>query len=279
MKLTYNQSTLYITPESNFEQELIQSKYLKTKLSYQIIENNPENSLDLRIEQRQSFIDWDKKIVFINSMYSSFQISYILRIVSDAYSIRCNSLPLHAAMITTDTKHIYILGSSRSGKSTLASMLSKWQENISVVGDDHIIVSEQFITGNTLLSIKNIKNKKQQNSSNCSNSYIENLGGVENKNSYVLIDVNLQSEIDSCQLIDNIQYLKGNLVHVMKYLSDDFFSQVEQIQVEEFVGKEIIEQYKIKMVDFIGGASMIISVSGKLENVYSRLKELLLKVL
>ncbi|MDD3322168.1 MAG: hypothetical protein PHS59_12075 [Paludibacter sp.] len=279
MKFNYYHSVLYITPENKFEQELIQSEYLKTKLSYQIIENSPEHFLDLRIEQRQSFIDWEKKIVIINSMYSTFQMSYILRIVSDAYCVMCNSLPLHAAMITTDTKHIYILGNSGSGKSTLANLLSSWQEKISVVGDDHVIVSEQFVTGNTVLSVKSSRNNNQQNLSNCANSYVENLGGVQNKNSYFLIDVDLQSKVDTCQLIDNSQYLNGNLGHITKYLSDDFFTQVEQIQVEKFVGKKIIEQYNTKMVNFIDGASMIISVSGKLENVYSQLKELLLKEL
>ena len=167
MKALYDRGTLKLNGESELENKIVASTYLKTKLAY-IPVNDHNGDFHIVFGSDKSMIDLQNNTsTFIgNDAATEGQIGYMLRVIVDAYVLHRGGLPLHASMVSLKDKSVFLFGNTNSGKSTIALHLEQMERKCKLVGDDHIIVSSSGFFGNSVL--------RQRSSNNHDDSYKTN---------------------------------------------------------------------------------------------------------
>ena len=147
MKVSRDNDSPYnnITPESEAEATLLRSDIIASKLCFREARNGDNRLLsigsgDFEFDSKKStlsFPNWDKNLSTT---------SYFLRIALDFLSINHGDVPLHASAFKYRDKTAICIAESRKGKSLTLEGLSN---NRTYIGDDHIIVGNNKIIGNS----------------------------------------------------------------------------------------------------------------------------------
>jgi serine kinase of HPr protein (carbohydrate metabolism regulator) len=194
---------------SKEEEYLLNEDYLKTKLAYQLkrIEDSDPNSLKIYTGAEKFKIDIKKKKAFISPKnLNRERLGYILRILLDSYILWNGGLPLHASAIKIADITVLFFGKSNSGKSTISYYLKKINSNISIIGDDHIVISEMKIFGNNKSRIRKFNNQNE--------FYFDNIQKESFSEKYFIFEVDINDKLEKIEFIDANNYLQNDISHI-----------------------------------------------------------------
>jgi len=267
MKLFAN-NPCFLYPESNFEEELLKSNLLKTKLVYKYIKQiKNSNYVKIDFNPKKQII-FDLKNNYFNFNFRDYKkISYFLRIIIDSYMVKESNLPLHSAFLKHNKMGIFLFADMNGGKSsTLNSLNSK--KKIKLIGDDHIIVGEKNISGNLLSRIRNSETEQ----------YLPMLGNSLRTNENIIINLK-PSNKNSIKKIRKSKYLhdKKSLDAVLKYLYRDPVINETKYYLDEIIGNEILKKYFVIFEEFIYASLELIEIEGKYTFIQEKVKEVILK--
>lgn len=259
MRASYNHLTLKLCGESNLEKVILSADYTKTKLAYTVVENQC-SGLNIEIGGTNCSIDLEKNLVLIGHKYlSENRIGYMLRIVVDAYILHNGGVPLHSSLLSIKDKSAFLFGNSNCGKSVLTSYIKEMDSTCKVVGDDHIIVSHMGFFGNSVFRVRSLSNDQDK--------YIQNLNSFHNKTEYLIFDIDINHKVNSYKSLSPIEYMQMDLTHVLKYLINDFKTEVGILKIDDIIKGGIKVQYLLEFEKFINNAVSIIRVRGDINYV------------
>ena len=253
MEIQIKNNILLIKPESLYEEKILNSEYFQSKLAYRITDNfEKEKSFKVTFNSDVFFIDEKNNIANIGDKnLTEGQLFYILRMLVDRYIVCNGGIGLHSGLAYDKGTAFFLIGDTKCGKSFYVKKLK--ENNIKVLGDDHIIILNNFIMGNLKSRVRN----------NDCEYYENNLSDIEYLNNYLIFDVNINAKKEIIEVSFEDYVKKLDLRGVLKYLYYGIETENQNIKMDN----KIIENYRKKYLDFLKKAAKIIKINGNyLEN-------------
>lgn len=264
MKMSNNSGKIFLYPETEFEKNILLSKYTQSKLAY-LYSNKYIDEFTILIDKKNSCLNLEKNMACINSDLSELQIVYLLRVIIDAYSIYKGLLPLHSAMIESNKCNVFIFGDTKCGKSLISNDIGVNNKGLSLIGDDHIIISKEYILGNSVSRLRN-----------CDNEEIYKFNKrISEYNKYFIFDIDIRKNKDNLIKINPIKYKSIDLTYALKYINCDFCTRIENIFMNDFVGLSIKKKYINYFEKFIDNAISIFKIEGSKEYIISNINRII----
>lgn len=110
--------------------------------------------------------DKETDVYFIPQPLSEEQQCFLLRCVIDAVQLKRGNLPMHTAAVSDGNKTFVIAAESGRGKSYISNKICKSFHEYDIIGDDHIIISSDYIQGNKKRRIRNINTEEYEYTKN-----------------------------------------------------------------------------------------------------------------
>lgn len=280
MKLVFDSINIRLFADNNFENKILKSDYLKTKLAYifsdkydkflQLGEVTDISTLNILFRKGNSLLDFDNGYASINENLSEQEICYILRIILDAFVVKKNSLPLHGAMLSNREKGAFVFGDTKCGKSTICNNIINFNKDFKVIGDDHVIVNHESIIGNSICRLRSTVNTEHDCESISEKQLL-----INNEiyspvvKDYIIFDININHKNNYFNILNGNEYLDKNLSYILKYLTDDFYTSSENIFISNFIDKKIKEKYLYSFDHFIKNSYKIVKIRGNQNYVTS----------
>jgi len=174
---------------------------------------------------------------------------------------------MHAACVICEENAVIIAAKSGNGKSYIADCICNINYNCSVIGDDHVIISNNFIQGNVKRRMRNIYGERV--------AYLSNIGISKFKN---IVFTCFELSDCECEISD----ISGNEVinyfsnaTAFKYLNEVFVYNGKSYGPNIFNNLE--KEYQRKFFDFVGKEKVIYirgSFSNAVEFISKLIKEL-----
>ena len=259
MKIESENVIVNLEPESDLENTIFNSNYMMSKLAYNSTKvDNPNLSIKIGDNNSTQFVD---SVGSINKPFCTYgRIGYITRTFIDTFLIKKNILPLHSAMIITDDKATILLGCSNNGKSTFSKIISE-QGFCEVIGDDHIICSDNSAFGNKILRYRTLEGDEE---------FYPNLGKSSKFSEYAVVKVDIKDDSRKRKTISLDDLLANKLLvsETLKYVSTPVEINDIQYFPSELCGEvDINNRYLDLFVDFIDHSSTIELISGNVDDV------------
>lgn len=267
MKLSYSCKALSLYGENDFEKHILSSNNLRTKLAYTDV-NYDMCGLKISISGKKCLVDLEKNTAFIAEYLSESQIGYMLRVILDAYVLSKEILPLHSSMISIDSKSAFLFGGTNCGKSTFSHYIKKMNPKCNVIGDDHIIIANEGVIGNSFSRIRSIDNGKEL--------YVKNLSYVNDTEKYFIFDIDIKDKFNNYKVLTPNEYMKKDLSNVLKYLICDFNTGREILKVDEIIKYEVESKYLQRFSEFLNNAHSIIRIRGSIDYVTQFINDILI---
>lgn len=134
------------------KKEYLASKVIVTALDFQ--EVNTVNNWDIVFGKRIC-VDINNKEIVLPKTISFEQFCYALRVIIDGIMVQEGRCPIHASAVNASKGNIIMSAKSKEGKSYCAHRLVNECNGTQLVGDDHLIISNGTISGNSLMRIRN----------------------------------------------------------------------------------------------------------------------------
>ena len=168
MKVWMDAKGVALFPESELEQGVVEAEQVATKLAFRVRNVVPNCTEVWNIVPSQNIfkISLQRREVIVPDDLDSAMYLYILRVIVDKLLLWYGSLPLHGAAITCRDNAFFLFAQSGHGKSFFSNQLRMYRAGINLVGDDHIILSNGRIYGNTLHRIRGRDGKNISYASN-----------------------------------------------------------------------------------------------------------------
>lgn len=289
MWILYDCMNIRLFSDNNYEEKILQSDYLKTKLAY-VFDCESNDSINLQHSEDcylinidfgkgRSLLDLDNGHVFINENLDVLQICYILRVILDAFIVEKNSLPLHAAMLSNMDKGVFVFGDTHCGKSIVSNSIMYHNGDFKVIGDDHIIVNEKMTIGNSKSRLRIIDSIDNNFASVCSNNIlIDNKMYSPTTNDYIIFDIDINSKNNYFCKLDKDEYLDTDLSYVLKYLTNDFCTSAENIFMSRFIDIRLKEKYLTNFKYFVKNSYNIVKIRGDKNYVTNTINKYLVDI-
>ena len=248
MEIQVKNNILLIKPESLYEEKILNSEYFQSKLAYRITDNfEKEKSFKVTFNSDIFFIDEKNNIANIGDKnLTEGRLFYMLRMLVDRY-IFCNGgIGIHSGLVYNKTKAFFLVGDTKCGKSFYVKKLK--ENNIEVLGDDHIIILNNSIMGNL---------KSRVRDSDCE-YYENNSSSIKYLNNYLIFDININAKKGITEVSFEDYVKKLDLRGVLKYLYYGIETENQNIKMDN----EIVENYRKKYLDFLKKADKIIKING-----------------
>lgn len=246
-------NTLILQGKSKRTKNILEKDSSKIKLAYKLSKVDI-NGLNIYIGGENFYLDYKNNKAFIgHKNLNENRLIYMLRVILDGYITLKGGLPLHASAISYKDNAIFLFGKSNSGKSLISYSLNKLNQDQSVIGDDHIIVTKNNIFGNYKGRVRNLENTDE--------IYYNNLQKGCLIKKYTLIEVSIGND-NSIKELDMKEYLKTDLSHVLKYLYEDMITETQTFKIESIFETNIKEIYFNRFKEFINSADKILKISG-----------------
>ena len=246
MKIAIKNGIPLLKAEDNYENKVLKSDYLKSKLVYREILKN-ENSICekdfFKIKLDYNLFKIDKNLVYYG------RVGYVLRVILDTYIVLLGGLPLHAAAIRHKKMTYFLIGNTHSGKSVISNYLKNHYKNIDLIGDDHLVIFNNILFGNDKSRIR----KKDG-----SEYYKENFLGEKKLGKYCICLVNINDSSRFEKIEKNIA-INLNFRNTLKYLCEN-----KEIFLENIEMKNILKIYFIRYKHFFYNSIKIIKITNKI---------------
>jgi len=267
MKVKYDHKTLRLSAETEQEKGLLASNYLKTKLAYTEAEGN-DDGLTISIGGTKCYLDLEANEALIgHESLTDDRISYLLRVVLDAYVLKRGDLPLHSSLLSSEDRSAFLFGGTNCGKSVFAHQIEEMAPNCKVVGDDHIIVSPQGFIGNSIFRVRS-KDKEYY-------SYLKNPDLFHKRTKYYIFDININDKMENSKILSSGEYMQSDLTHVLKYLIYDFKTESGILKIDDIIKGGIKSEYLNQFENFIRNAIAIIKIRGHINYVVKSIYDML----
>lgn len=169
MKVWTDAKGVVLLPESELEHGVVEAEQASAKLAFRVWNAVPDCTEIWNIIPSQNVfeISLQRREVRVPDDLDSAMYLYILRVIIDKLLLWYGSLPLHGAAIACEDNAFLLFAQSGHGKSFFSNQLRMYRAGVNLVGDDHIILSNGRIYGNTL---RRIRDRDGKNISYTSNS-------------------------------------------------------------------------------------------------------------
>jgi hypothetical protein len=246
---------------STIEDSILNGESINTKLAFSQANINNEDIL-IGSEQDVLYLDIKNKQANIDITKEGFVV-YLLRVFLDALHVYNDNLPLHASMVKVGEKSLIFTGGTNHGKSVVANTLNQLYNGI-VVGDDHLIVSNNLVNGNNVARVRNLGSQRS--------SYVANNTPVVNLDDYsfYIVNLNHHNSYESMGL-SKLMQRQEILRSALKYLKNDILVNNCSHKTSDIVGHDILKNYLDLFEKFTSHAERITEVRGSLDYVVDRI--------
>lgn len=130
-----------------------ESDYWHTKLAFTDVSSLPGNQAITILQGALSYSE-SERVLRVPPGLKYPELCYILRTLSDSMRISRGNLPLHGAVVDAPERQTLIFARPNHGKSYLAKLLAESKPNHTVIGDDHVVLTDRMILGNALMRLR-----------------------------------------------------------------------------------------------------------------------------
>ena len=254
-----------IRATSSAERKMLENKLLQTKLSYQRVEVL-ENVNGEICEGKDFSATRDGLRVTIPSFTKDERrASYYLRMALDANAIKNGCLPLHAAALQNNGLTQFIFAKTGKGKSFTLNTLLAHNPGIIPIGDDHVVIGRDSLSGNGMMRTRD-RDGKDKDYSVLHGDRVFPLGCYE----VVLMDVTARTEdykTGGADLIEKDVAEKA----VLKYLSRKPHEPELEKMYDNIVPGEVLTKYHVRFNEFMNGAERVLKLSGGQDSILEKL--------
>lgn len=258
-----------IIPENNLEKELLDAKIIGSKICYKIGRRRDNNSRELTVkivDCGNSWVSIKKGIAVLKVFPNDFKkSSYVLRFALDAFSVSNGCLPLHVASLIIKNKTIFLFGDTFCGKSTIMHHYCSIYPG-TPIGDDHVIIGNDHVVGNRVTRLRNSQSVEK---------FVVRKMIIHPFFKYLIFVVKLNNE-NYCKRISASELLQSYDCqrYVLKYLHSKLKEDNGNIALDKSIDVSIKNDYQKSFIDFIGNSSSIYVLSGKLDFVLEKIKNI-----
>lgn len=177
------------------------------------------------------YYDEKKNVYCLPADIDEYQRCFLYRVVVDCIQVRRGNLPIHAAAVTKGINTVIIVAKPGKGKSYIADCICNSNFGCSVVGDDHVIISKNYIQGNKKRRMRNIQGESVAYLNNAEITELQNviftcfeLSFDENKMKYL-------SESEAVQYFSEataFKYLNEIFVHKGRSYGPNIFADLNE---------------------------------------------------
>jgi hypothetical protein len=252
------------------ERKMLESDVLQTKLSYQRVEalKDVHGEIYEGKEFSAKSNGTSLRVAIPDFMGDDRRAAYYLRMALDANAVENGCLPLHAAALTNDGLTQFIFAETGKGKSFTLNTLLAHDSGIIPIGDDHIVIGNDKVSGNGVMRTR-IRSGEDKDYSSLYGDRVLPLEDYE----IVLVDVtgkNEAYEMGSVDLTENEVARRSTLKYLDKQPRE---AEVRALR-DSIVSKDVSNEYRRRFNEFVGGAKRILKLSGGQDQL---LKELLVQ--
>jgi hypothetical protein len=233
---------------------LLNSEILRSKIAFHIDEHIEEKEFIVELrrdaEKPLSYYPGTSQITLEHDNLP--RTSCFLRMVLEANGVGYSCLPLHAACIQSKSSSVILTAESGKGKSLISN--SYLGHGYEVIGDDHIIIKDGQVTGNSLSRIRARDGSSQYRELNSETCLLKPYR-------IVMVDVTVgdsYSELSKIQAASDaalrnqfLSYLNGGTYYLGAYHTPT-----------EIFGGDIINKHLSDYSSFINGSESVIKVGG-----------------
>ena len=180
---------------------------------------------------------------------NEYQRCFLLRLIIDSIQLERGNLPMHTAVVSDGTEAIVISAESGMGKSFISDEICRLCKEYYTIGDDHIIISSEYIQGNKKRRVRNI------NIEEC--AYTENKGLSSFKELiFICYDFSENKNYTmSLSATDIFEYFKSK--SAFKYLNETFVHNNISYRADKITDININEVYRKKLFHYLNGKNAL----------------------
>ena len=128
-------------------------EYWHTKLAFTDVPSLPGNQA-ITIRQGALSYSENERALYVPPGLKYPELCYVLRTLSDSMRIARGNLPLHGAVVGPPESQTLIFARPNHGKSYLAKLLAESNPNYTVIGDDHVVLTNRLLLGNARMRLR-----------------------------------------------------------------------------------------------------------------------------
>lgn len=227
-------------PYNIWDDNLLDNKiYLQSKLitsvNVEIEDKINIKKWEIIFGEDKIFVDMKLRLIKLpyNIKFSEF--CYILRVIVDSIALIKGYFPMHAAALEYNKLQVILCAKTNNGKSYFTQKLNQLLNDSKIIGDDHLICSENKLFGNSVL-------RKRYNGEN---EYI-NIGNIHSNCSKKVIIGIVISDVNSSYRITNKEKIIEQMyeLEVNKYIVNSFEIVGKKWHSNELFRKELNRLYE-----------------------------------
>lgn len=222
--------------------------YFYSKLCFS--DDNFEKASNITINEADCF-EYNKSLNEFCFPYdvTEAQRCFLLRLVVDAVQIKRGNLPLHASAVTNGTETYIICAGSGKGKTYISEEVCRKFHSFNIIGDDHIILSTDYIQGNKKRRIRNMDLKET--------GYQNNIGFTKmTEVSFICFDYSASG--------NTISYVEDSklkncflLVSAFKYLNEVFVHNGLEYSACNLIESDVNELYEKRVLKYLNNKKAV----------------------
>ncbi len=223
--------------------------YYYSKLCFFDANYNDDGSL-ITIKENNRF-DYNKlknEFIFPYNITEA-QRCFLLRLVVDAVQLKRGNLPLHASAVSDGLETYIICACSGKGKTYISEEVCKNLQGFNIVGDDHIIISSNYVQGNLKRRIRDFDLKDI--------GYKNNIG-LTKKTDLNFICFNYSKTEDMILNVEESE-VKESFLHAsaFKYLNEIFAHDGVEFRAHKLIDDDVNEVYKNTILKFLNNTKAV----------------------
>jgi len=254
-----------IRATSSAEKKMLENRLLQTKLSYQRVDVLKNVNGEIYEGKDFSATGDGSKITIPSFTEDEKRASYYLRMALDANAVKNGCLPLHAAALANNGLTQFIFAKTGKGKSFTLNTLLAYNPRITPIGDDHVVIGRDSISGNGMMRTRD-RDGRDKDYSVLHGNRVSPLGRYE----VILMDVTTKTEdykIGGVDLIGKDIAKKA----VLKYLSRKPHEPELEKMYDNIVPGEVLTKYHARFNKFMNGAERVLKLSGGQDSILEKL--------